>query len=50
MKILAFDTETTDLPPKNKTLKNEELHLWPYIVQFSYIVYDTETHGICKSY
>ena len=48
MKLLIFDTETTGLPPKSKTLKNEELHLWPYIVQFSYIVYDTETHGIIK--
>jgi DNA polymerase III epsilon subunit-like protein len=48
MKLLVFDTETTGLPPKSKTLKNEELHLWPYIVQFSYIVYDTETHGIVK--
>ena len=48
MKLLIFDTETTGLPPKSKTLKNEELHLWPYIVQFSYIVYDTETHRIIK--
>lgn len=48
MKLLVFDTETTGLPPKSKTLKNEELHLWPYIVQFSYIVYDTETHRIIK--
>ena len=48
MKILVFDTETTGLPPKSKILKNEELHLWPYIVQFSYIVYDTETHCIIK--
>ena len=48
MKILIFDTETTGLPPKSKTLKNEELHLWPYVVQFSYIVYDTNTHRIIK--
>jgi len=48
MKLLVFDTETTGLPPKSKTLKNEELHLWPYVVQFSYIVYDTEKHGIIK--
>jgi DNA polymerase III epsilon subunit-like protein len=48
MKLLIFDTETTGLPPKSKTLKNEELHLWPYVVQFSYIVYDTETHRIIK--
>jgi len=48
MKLLIFDTETTGLPPKSKTLKYEELHLWPYVVQFSYIVYDTETHRIIK--
>ena len=48
MKLLVFDTETTGLPPKSKTLNPEELHLWPYVVQFSYIVYDTETHCIIK--
>ena len=48
MKLLIFDTETTGLPPKSKTLKNEELHLWPHVVQFSYIVYDTSTHRIIK--
>lgn len=48
MKLLVFDTETTGLPPKSKMLKYEELHLWPYVVQFSYIVYDTETHRIVK--
>ena len=48
MKLLIFDTETTGVPPKSKTLKNEELHLWPHVVQFSYIVYDTEIHRIIK--
>lgn len=48
MKLLVFDTETTGLPPKSKTLKYEELPLWPYIVQFSYLVYDTETQRIIK--
>ena len=26
------------------------LHLWPFIVQFSYIIYDTTTNEILKSY
>ena len=41
MKILVFDTETTGLP----TERNAAIiatHKWPYIVQLSYILYDTE--------
>ena len=41
MIVTIFDTETTGLPGA-KILTNDTLHLWPYIVQFSYIVYDTE--------
>jgi len=47
MKIAVFDTETTGLP-KSKILNNETLSLWPYIVQFSYIIYDTELKKILK--
>lgn len=47
MKILVFDTETTGLP-KSKELNVYSLHMWPYIVQFSYIVYDDVTHRILK--
>lgn len=39
MKILFFDTETTGLISKTK---------FPYIVQFSYIIYDTELKTILK--
>jgi len=39
MLALIFDTETTGLP-KTKTINPELLHDWPYIVQFSYIVFD----------
>lgn len=62
VKILVFDTETTNIPPLfpgqtwnerneygKKLLKPEHidqwkevLHLWPHIIQFSYIFYDTE--------
>jgi len=41
MKVLVFDTETTGLPEKRNTsiLETEK---WPYIVQISWVVYDTE--------
>ena len=39
---LIFDTETSGLPPK-KQLNEETLKEWPYIVQFSFIVFDTDT-------
>ena len=47
MRILIFDTETTGLP-KSKTLDGENLHLWPYIVQFSYIILDTSLNEIIE--
>ena len=43
MKWLIFDTETTGLPPKHKILHNDTIQDWPYIVQFSFILFDTET-------
>lgn len=49
MKIIVFDTETSGLP-KSKTITPNTIHLWPFIVQFSYIIYDTETNTILKSY
>lgn len=42
MKILIFDTETTGLP-KHKVISPDTLHLWPNIVQFSYLIYNTDT-------
>jgi DNA polymerase III epsilon subunit-like protein len=45
MKILIFDTETTGLP-KTKLLTNEVLHLLPYIVQHSYVIFNTLTKKI----
>jgi len=41
MKILFFDTETTGLISKNN---------FPYIVQFSYIIYDTDLKEIILKY
>ena len=50
MKILVFDTETTGLPEKGA--KINEIEKWPYIIQLSYILYDTENNfvlDICDS-
>ena len=45
--IIVFDTETTGLPSKYNA-KVTELGVWPYIVQFSWIVYDIETMDMLK--
>jgi DNA polymerase III epsilon subunit-like protein len=47
MLLLIFDTETTGLP-KTKNISKEDLPLWPYVVQFSYILFNTETKQIEK--
>ena len=47
MRTLVFDTETTGLP-KSKIISPTTLDLWPYIVQFSYIIFDSETNIIIK--
>lgn len=46
MKILVFDTETSGLPKKNASIQNTED--WPYILQFSYILYDTDKNIILE--
>ncbi len=48
MKIAVFDTETTGLP-KSKIINELTIHLWPHVVQFSYIIYDTELKKIIKT-
>jgi DNA polymerase III epsilon subunit-like protein len=47
MLVTIFDTETTGLP-SSKILENETLHLWPHVVQFSYIVYDTKENTLVE--
>lgn len=47
MKILIFDTETSGLPEK-KNCSLLSTQKWPYILQLSYILYDTETNRIIK--
>lgn len=45
MKILIFDTETTGLPiERNPLIK--ETKKWPYIIQFSFILYDIQNSAI----
>lgn len=48
MKLIIFDTETTGLPPARHTPLISTAR-WPYIVQLSYVIYDTETNCIIKS-
>lgn len=49
MRVLVFDVETTGLPiGKNPSIS--ELDKWPYIVQLSYIMYDTLANEIDLSY
>lgn len=45
MRIIVFDTETTGLP-KIKIMNPDTLNKWPYIVQLSYIIYDTNINDI----
>lgn len=45
MKVLVFDTETTGLP-QTKILSSDTLHMWPNIVQLSYIIYDLSLNEI----
>jgi DNA polymerase III epsilon subunit-like protein len=48
MKILVFDTETTGLP-QTKFISPLTIEQWPYIVQFSYVIYDTDLNDIIQS-
>jgi DNA polymerase III epsilon subunit-like protein len=48
MIVLVFDTETTGLPC-SRIINPDTLKLWPYIVQFSYIIYDTELNDIVST-
>ncbi len=45
MKILIFDTETSGLP-EERNCSVLSTQKWPYILQLSYILYDTETNRI----
>ena len=42
MIILTFDTETSGLPPYKKIISPDNLDLWPYVMQLSYTIFNTE--------
>ena len=45
MRILVFDTETTGLPKeRNPSIYRTEL--WPFVIQLSYVVYDSELNEV----
>jgi DNA polymerase III epsilon subunit-like protein len=48
MKLLIFDTETTGLPPNRGTPLITTAR-WPYVVQLSYMIYDTNTNIIINN-
>ena len=51
MKLLVYDTETTGLPPKGERFVNKtNVGQWPYTVQFSYVIYDTDANKLLKTY
>ena len=50
MIILVFDTETTGLPQFRVPPNSTNISTWPYIVQLSYVVYDTDKNRIISTY
>jgi DNA polymerase III epsilon subunit-like protein len=47
MRVMVFDTETTGLA-QSRILNKHTVHLFPYIVQLSYIIYDFESNNLEK--
>ena len=47
MKVIVFDTETTDLPA-DQNAPISDSSKWPYIIQLSFMVFDTETKEILE--
>ena len=44
MRVITFDVETTGLPERYASIK--QTWRWPYIVQFSWMVYDTSRNRV----
>ena len=49
MKVLVFDTETTGLPEDNNVSIFDTFR-WPYIVQLSFVYYDSEINDVIDYY
>lgn len=45
MRIMVFDTETSGLPERNSSIYEHDKY--PYILQLSYVIYDTSDNRIC---
>ena len=50
MRILVFDTETTGIIPREENGVKPSKELYPYIVQLSFIIYETQSKELVKSY
>ena len=49
MLVLVLDSETTGLPPKSRILNKNTMAEWPHMVQFSYLVYNTDTNKLVRT-
>ena len=50
MKVLVFDTETTNILPRDVPVMRKFLGVYPHIVQLSFILYDTDIHEVVESH
>ena len=48
-KVIVFDTETTGLPKTNQKPNKWNTHLYPYIVQFSWFIFDINLKKVIKT-
>jgi DNA polymerase III subunit epsilon len=52
MRVLVFDTETTGLPEKDENGKYYSIYnteKWPYIIQFSFMLYEIQQNRIINN-
>ena len=49
MRILFLDTETTGLP-EGKNISLYHTQKWPYVIQLSYIIFDTEVNEVVHTF
>jgi len=49
MLILFLDTETTGLP-EGKNISLYQTQKWPYVIQLSYIIFDTEVNEVVHTF
>lgn len=49
MRILFLDTETTGLP-EGKNISLYHTQKWPYVIQLSYIIFDTEMNEVVHTF